>query len=115
MEVNKRRSKMACVSSLRSSYSQIIQLISIDEQRLNPSEHRRTSLSITVPDLAHGPIHKRIKTMCWAPMKGRPGQPIVLYTTVCPIGCLASIAYLCNLQAQNDEEVSIMVAEVITV
>lgn len=103
MEVSKNRKKIACVTSLKDTYSQIIQLLGVDEHQQSFPEGHRSVLRVTVPSLAVGPIHKRIKTMCWAPMKGRPGQATVLYTTVCPIGFSASIAYLSNLEPESGE------------
>uniref|UniRef100_A0A0B7BKQ9 Uncharacterized protein n=1 Tax=Arion vulgaris TaxID=1028688 RepID=A0A0B7BKQ9_9EUPU len=106
MEVSKKRDKIACVSSLKSSYSQIIQLMTVNEyQQQLPSKTKCTSIRVQVPFLARGPIHKRIKTMCWAPMQSRSGQATILYTTVCPVGCLASVVYLSNLEAEDDNEI----------
>ncbi|CAG5115550.1 unnamed protein product [Candidula unifasciata] len=105
MEVSENRDKIACVSSLKSSYSQVIQLLTVGEHHTSYPEGHRSVLRVTVPSLSFGPIHKRIKTMCWAPIQDRHGQATILYTTVCPIGCLASIAYLSNIDAENDEQI----------
>ncbi|KAK0056948.1 DDB1- and CUL4-associated factor 4-like isoform X1 [Biomphalaria pfeifferi] len=108
MEVTTSRDKLICVSSVKSCLGQCIQLLAVGEGRsLTRKEKKLTYITIKPLDIVLGPVYKKISSLCLAPTQSLSGMTTVMYTTVCPIGYMPSMVYMCNLDAPTTDTMTI--------
>ncbi|XP_059154866.1 DDB1- and CUL4-associated factor 4-like protein 2 isoform X2 [Physella acuta] len=108
VEVSPERDKMVCVSTLKSSIAQCIQLMTVTQKtQLSRKDRKQTVIEMKPPDLPLGPIYKKVSSLCWAKLPNLPGKNTILYTTVCPIGYMPSLVYLGNLDAENNDSMTV--------
>ncbi|KAH9519523.1 hypothetical protein Btru_002923 [Bulinus truncatus] len=104
VEVTPSREKLICVSSVKSCLGQCIQLMKITEERsINRKEKKLSYITVRPPEVALGPVYKKISSLCLAPMQELPDATSVMYTTVCPVGYMPSMVNLCNLDAPTTD------------
>ncbi|CAL1534593.1 unnamed protein product [Lymnaea stagnalis] len=109
LELSSKKDKLVSVTSVKSCIAQCIQLMNVKEEmcRSYGGDKKRTLVSVKPSDVVVGPIYKKISSLCWAQLPSLPGQHTILYTTVCPIGYMPSIIYLCNLDAATSESMTV--------